>query len=268
LTQVETNRESGGEAAKEFDYRGGVMTASSRRLAQKVIAIVVIVALLDYIGFSPTLLAFFFAVGLVVWRAVRHSDRNETREIFAFYISADEILRDEERHWYGFEIAEIIKNGEYALDLMPDAPPLLYFTLGALYQRIGDYDAAAERLASIVENDLTEEHQRGSPSPQLRRYVQMLRNIEREPAIAPQALAAVRSLERARRARAESLLAECRQRIEGSTPLHHDLRSATAKTTETESQPANLQERSLSSVTPPRPISEVLQDVYEEDTTA
>ena len=56
--------------------------------------------------------------------------RNETREIFEFYLSANEILRDDERRWYGFEIKEAVHRGESILQRMSGAPPLLHFALG------------------------------------------------------------------------------------------------------------------------------------------
>ena len=181
------------------------MSSGSKRLAQRLIAIVVIVAILDVIGISPTVIVFLVLAGFLLWRIVRRSENQEAGRVFDFYISADEILRNQERHWYGFEISEVIDLGERVLHSMPDPPPLVHFTMGALYHRVGDYESAVAHLANVVKDELSEEHQRALPSPQLRRYVQTMRNIEREPAAAPQALAALRGLERARR-RAGALL--------------------------------------------------------------
>ena len=238
------------------------MTSGSKRLAQKAIAMIVIAAMLDLVGLSPALIVFFFVAGFLVWLVVSRSNRRDAREVFEFYLAADEILRDEERHWYGFEITEVVERGERVLGSMPDPPPLLYFSLGALQHRVGDYEAAVENLAQLVDAGLTEEHHRSSPSPALRHYVQMLRNIEREPAIAPIALAAVRSLERGRRSRAAVLLAESRERLQ-----------QIAAETEHPGQcgVTDLSARALSAPTTlsaPRPISEVLHDVYQEEKTA
>lgn len=239
------------------------MTAGNKRLAQKVIAMVVIVAMLDLVGLSPTLILFFFAAGFLVWLVVLRSNRRDAREVFEFYLAADEILRDEDRHWYGFEITEVVERGERVLGSMPDPPPLLYFSLGALQHRAGDYEAAVENLAQLVEAGLTEEHHRSSPSAALRHYVQLLRNIEREPAIAPLALAAVRSLERGRHNRAAFLLAESRARLqqmamEAGHPGQCGVTDLSARASS--ALPTTLNA--------PRPISEVLHDVYQEEKTA
>ncbi len=236
---------------------------SSKRLGQQLIAMIVIVAMLDFVGFSPILIAFFFLAGFLVWRVILRTNRQQAQEVFDFYIAADEILRDQQRHWYGFEIAEVLNCGERVLGWMPDPPPLLYFALGALHHRAGDYESAIENLAEVVENGLIEEHHRSAPSPALRHYVQMLRNIEREPAIAPQALAALRSLERCRRSHGASLLSESRERfheiaVNTGAGEGHDLTDLSV----------NPVSPLATSVTAPRPISEVLHDVYQEEKTA
>ena len=242
------------------------MTTASKRLLQKAIAMIVIVAMLELIGVSPALIVFFFFAGFLVWLVVMRSNRREAREVFEFYVAADEILRDEERHWYGFEIAEVVHRGERVLDWIPDPPPLVYFALGALQQRAGDYEAAAENLAEVVESGVTEEHHRSSPSPALRRYVQLLRNIEREPAMAPLALSAVRSLERGRRNHAASLLADSRHRMQAITAsAEHAGRFGL---TDLSADAVSPLPTSLDAVNAPRPISEVLHDVYQDEKTA
>lgn len=239
------------------------MIAVRKRALQKLVALIVIAAMLDLVGLSPPIIIFFFVAGCLVWLVILRSNRRDAREVFEFYLAADEILRDEERHWYGFEISEVVDRGERVLVSMPDPPPLLYYSLGALQHRVGDYQAAIENLAELLETGLTEEHQRTSPSPALRHYVQLLRNIEREPAIAPMALAAVRSLERGRRNRAPYLLADSRERLQKAA-LENDHSAAGSF--------ADLSARDLCSdstiVNAPRPISEVLHDVYQEETTA
>src|SRR5262252_3079482 len=165
------------------------MHTSHKKMAQKGIALVVIIALLVAVGFAPVFLVFFVVTGVIAWRVIRQTDRNETREIFDFFIAADEILRDEERRWYGFEVNEVIREGERLTCALPDPPPLLYFSIGALHHRLGNFQAAARCLDHLGDEGMSDERHINTPSPQLRRYVQMLRRIEREPAIAPQALA-------------------------------------------------------------------------------
>ncbi len=239
------------------------MTTAGKKLTQRVIAIVVIVAVLDRIGISPTVIVFFVVAGFLVWRVVRRSENNETQAVFDFYASAHEMLRDDEHPWYGFEIAEVIDRGERVLSSMSDAPPLVYFALGALYHGVGDDENAVENLRCVVDERLTEEHHRASPSPQLRRYVEMLRHIEREPSIAPRALAAIRSLERARRSRAGVLLAESTGGSQRTSAMWERIETVKSSP-ETDSRIAPSSHRTLSSITPPPPISEVLRDVYEE----
>src|SRR6185369_9718779 len=129
---------------------------------------------------------------------------------FEFYIAADAILREEERRWYGFEITEMIEHGESLLEVMPDPPPLNYYVLAALYQRLGNHQATIEYLSRLNEDVSYDEAHRTAPSPQLRRYVMLLRRIEYHPSSAPQTLAAIRSLERARQRQAIKLLDESR----------------------------------------------------------
>ena len=164
-----------------------------------------------YVAGFPVFVIFFFAIfAYVLFKTFSQPSRSETREIFEFYLSANELLRDDERRWYGFEVQEVIGRGERILQLMNGAPPLVYFTLGALYNKIGDHKSAVGHLSYVVENDSADETAFNYPSPDLRNYVRILRKIEREPAEAPQTSAAVRSLERARRNRGKVLLEHSR----------------------------------------------------------
>ena len=97
---------------------------------------------------------------------------------------------------------------------MNGAPPLVYFTLGALYNKIGDYKSAVNHLSYVLENENADEQTYLYPSPDLRNYAKVLRKIEREPAEAPQTSAAVRALERIRRNRGKSLLEKSRVELE------------------------------------------------------
>ncbi len=155
----------------------------------------------------PTFVIFFFGIfAYFLWKTFSQPSRSETREIFEFYLSANEILRDDERKWFGFEVQEIIGRGERILQMVNGAPPLVYFTLGALYNKIGDHKSAVNHLSYIVENENADESTYVYPTPELRNYVKVLRKIEREPAEAPQTSAAIRALERARRNRGKALL--------------------------------------------------------------
>jgi tetratricopeptide (TPR) repeat protein len=211
---------------------------------------------LNVVGLSAVVAVFVTGVVFVIWLFARRAQTREIERIFEFYVAADAILREEDRRWYGFEIAEVIEDGESLLDMMPDPPPLNYFVLGALYQRLGNHDAAVQYLSRLTEDVHYDETHRTAASPQLRRYVMMLRRLELHPAAEPQTLAAIRSLERARQRNAEKMLTDSRlvERIE-KKPEKKDERVLT------DSAP-------LSSISAPPPITVVLRDIYQEETNA
>ena len=122
-------------------------------------------------------------------------------------------MRDDERRWFGFEVHEVIARGESILQLMNGAPPLVYFTLGALYNKIGDHKSAVNHLAYVTENEKADESSYVYPSPDLRNYARILRKIERDPSEAPQTSSAVRALERARRNRGKIILENSRVQL-------------------------------------------------------
>ena len=235
------------------------------KLTTKAIAVIVIVAMLGAAGISPVIMVFFFGVILVVWIVARHSQAREIERIFDFYVAADAILREEERRWYGFEIAEVIENGESLLDIMPDPPPLSYFAIGALYQRLGNHRATVEYLSRLTEDAHNDETHRTAPSPQLRRYVSMLRRIEIQPAIAPQTLGAVKSLERARQRTASKLLNESRSTIDTEKDALREEKSL-PETTAPHDEAMFAPSMPLSAISAPPPISKVLHDVYQDET--
>jgi hypothetical protein len=244
------------------------MNNKGREATQKLLAIIIIIAMLGVMGIPFSVIIFFATITFFIWRAVQHTEHQETGRIFEFYIAANDVVRDEERHWFGFEIAEVIERGERLLHSMTDPPPLVYFALGALYYKAGDHEAAAEHLSYIVENDLSDERHRLAPSSELRRYVQILRKLEREPAVAPQTMAAIRSLDRARHNRAAFMLAESRERLNLITPLKaasaidaasHQASAGNDQTPRTEIS------RRQGTHAPPPPIAEVLRDLYEEE---
>ena len=231
------------------------------KVTTKAIAVVVIVAMLDAVGLPPMVMVFVTGMVLVVWLFARHAQAREIERIFDFYVAADAILREEDRRWYGFEIAEVIEHGESLLEMMPDPPPLSYFALGALHHRLGNHQAATEYLSHITENEHYDEKHRTSPSPQLRRYVTLLRRIEYYPSTAPQTLAAIRSLERARQRGAEKLLLESRNLLEAEKKAGHVQAPEVREVKYAPSLP-------LSSISAPPPISTVLRDVYQDETRA
>jgi hypothetical protein len=247
-------------------------------MGQKLVAIIVILAMLALMGIPPTVIIFFTTVVYFVWRAVDRSEQHETRRIFDFYLAANDVLREDERRWFGFEITEVIGQGESVVHSMSDAPPLVHFALGALYHRAGDHEAASEHLAYIVEAEDGDEGQRLAPSPELRRYVSVLRRLEREPAEGPQTIVAIRNLERMRRARAATMLEESRRHHQQSAAAAASLtahRSYTGAAVVTPPQDvphrlplaaSNAENTSpLSPPQKPAPISEVLRDLYEEE---
>jgi hypothetical protein len=249
------------------------MGTKGREALQRILAIVIIIAMLGVMGIPPSVIIFFTVITYFIYRAVQRSEHQETGRIFEFFISANDILRDEERRWYGFEIMEVIERGERVLHSMTDPPPLIYYALGALYNHAGDHQAAVEHLSYVVENDLSDERHRLAPSPELSRYVHILRKLEREPSEAPMTMAAIRSLDRARRNRAAALLAESRERLESIPVLSQPSQPVPNPVIEhVLSQTENAARRTAPSrrpgAQPPPPIAEVLRDVYEEKKTA
>jgi hypothetical protein len=237
---------------------------SMGKLTTKAIAVVIVVAMLNAVGFPPVIMVMITSMVLVVWLFVRRAQAREVERMFDFYIAADAILRDEERRWYGFEIAEVIEHGESLLDIMPDPPPLNYYALGALYHRLGNHQASVDYLSRITEDEHYDETHRITPSSQLRRYVMMLRRIEYHPASAPQTLAAIRGLERARQRNAEKILLESRAQIEiekSNVKPENQVVEAPEEMSFAPSMP-------LSAISAPPPISKVLHDVYQDETRA
>jgi hypothetical protein len=238
------------------------MTFNSKRFVQKLIAVVVIVAILQLVGVSPMMMLFATVIVFLVWMVNHRSLTRELEHIFNFYVAADSILRDDDRRWYAFEVAEVIDDGERAFDFMPDCPALHLFALGALYHRIGKHEITAEYLGRVLEDEAYDERQNLSPSPQLRRYVSMLRRLEANPSIAPQKLAAVRNLERLRRRQASHLLQESRRLVNCNSPESHT-DSGTQEVSAQQHVPAVS-----AGMTARPPISEVLHDVYQDDNSS
>ena len=242
-----------------------MMTASRKKLAVKIVAVVVGVAfviVLAIVGQAPVFVVTCFSLGFLISGLFALRAKRQTEVIFRFYVAADEVLRADEKRPYRFEIADVIRTGEKVVMLMPDPPPLSRFALGALYSSIGDHNGAVEQLGLAAEEEGLKDSSHVSPSRQLRRYVARLRQIERT----PKRLAintAIVSLERMHRERAARLLAENQQQLK---------RMVEAYDSELAEQLTSLQQgraiatsRSLKSITAPPPISEVLNDIYQEE---
>lgn len=174
----------------------------------------VVVATLLVVAKFPIFVVFFFGIfAYFLWKIFSGVSRSETREVFEFYLAANEILRDDERKWYGFEIRDVVARGNRILQFMTAPPPLVHFALGALQNKIGDHKDAMMNLTRALEGEQSDELNFVFPSPELRNYVRVLRKIERDPTEAPMTSSAVRSLERARRIRGRSLLEISRQKV-------------------------------------------------------
>ena len=191
-------------------------STSSRAIekGQYALAFVVIASMLLVANFPMFVILFFAIFAYFLWKIFATASRSETRDIFEFYLAANDILRDDERRWFGFEVHDVIGRGERITKSMKTVPPLVSFTLGALYNKVGDHAAAERLLTGILESGAGSEMALMHPSDDLRNYVRILRKIEREPAEAPLTSAAIRALERARKNRGHILLEESRREVE------------------------------------------------------
>jgi hypothetical protein len=254
---------------------------------QYALAFVVVAAMLVVAGF-PAFVVFFFGIfAYFLWKIFTGGSRSETRDVFEFYLAANEMLRDDDRRWYGFEIREVIARGSRIAESMAAVPPLVYFKLGALYHKIGDFKEAAVNLSNALENERSDEMNVVFAPPELRNYVKVLRKIEREPGEAPMTSAAVRSLERARRLRGRSLLEDSRSKLihivhtneltEGAQPTTGESTDVTPVRTSVvdlpleqprieENNQGRRKKRSKDGAerfSDRKPISEVLHDIYD-----
>lgn len=180
---------------------------------QHMLALSVVGVMLYVIGLPAFVIFFIGAFAFFLWKLFSTSTGTETRRIFEFYLVANEILRSDDRRWYGFEIQEAIARGEKIVALMNTPPPLAYFALGCLYHKKGDNSAAIKDLERVLEEGGTNETSIVFPTKELREYVRILRRIERDPADAPQTSAAIRSLERLRKNKGKSILDDARHRV-------------------------------------------------------
>jgi hypothetical protein len=189
--------------------------------SQYALALGVVGVLLYIVGLPAFVIFFLGAFSFFLWKLFASGAASDTRKIFEFYLAANEILRDDDRRWYGFEVHDAIHRGERIIHSMPAAPPLLVFAVGALYLKTGDLIAAEKNLSSVVLDANASEAAIVFPSAELRDYVRILRKIERDPADAPQTSAAVRSLERIRKNKGVALLERCREQLRESEAQPH-----------------------------------------------
>ena len=250
---------------------------------QYALTVGVTAVMLYSVGFPLFAILFLGAAIYFVNRLFSFSSKTETRRIFEFYLSANEILRDDERSWFGFEIREAIEAGERISAKLLTAPPLVHFALGALYAKSGDHSSAAKRLAYVLEQDDVNEASIVYPTPELGEYVRILRKIERDPAKSPLTSSAVRSLERMRSNRGSDLLEESRK-LAATAPHNRQIESTDdhARFIDSSYRSDNLDRESANSMgyssarlganeqeenDPPfaerKPITEVLHDIYD-----
>ncbi len=193
---------------------------------QYLLAFGVVASMLVVAGFPVFVIFFFGMFAYFLFRIFSSGSRGEARDIFEFYLTANEILREDGRSWFGFEIRDAIGRGEAIVNRMTGAPPLVHFALGALYNKAGEHQAAINALTQIVESDKGSEAAFVFPTPELRNYVKILRKIERDPSEAPLTSASIRSLERTRRLRGKAILEESRAAFVASSAnkaVHREL---------------------------------------------
>jgi hypothetical protein len=246
------------------------MTDRQKRVAAKVGLLVgaglVLAAMLKFAGVGTAIFVCLFGAGMLVLLAMKRARKRKTETIFGFYVTADEIIGANGSSRYRFEIAEAIKTGEAVVHMLPDPPPLSSFALGALYHSIGDHNGAIGHLALAAEEELLKESPHVSPSRQLRRYVRRLRQIERRPERWPKISAAIKNLETVRREQAAHLLAQNQLQLKRLVEAFDSKMSDEAAQSSLARTPVtNFAGRSFKSITPPPPISEVLNDVYQEE---
>lgn len=246
------------------------MTTSRKKLAIRlggvVIIVAVIVGALVVLRAMPMIAIGLVGLGLLVVLAFRIRANHRTKVVFGFYVAANEILIDGDKSRYHFEIAQVIRTGEKVVRSMPDAPPLSRFALGALYYSIGDHNAAVEQLGFAAEEEVLKESRHATPSRQLRRYVAKLRRMERRPKLYAKVNAAIASLERMHQDRAARLLAESQQHLKRMVEAYEGEMSEEIRSPRRDFPISKS--RSLKSITAPPTISEVLNEVYQEEPKA
>jgi hypothetical protein len=243
---------------------------SIREKGQYVLAFFVVASMLFFVGLPVFLLFFFGVLTYFIWKAFSSEPHGSAKDIFEFYLVASEILRRDDRNWFGFEIRKAIAMGQ-ALASEHECPPLLYFALGALCQKAGEHDAAVEFLSRVDSSMGKLEESIVIPTKELEEYVRILRKIERSPVDAPLTHAAVRNLERLRKTRAAEMLDFSRSMVNGQTrELHSGEVEGEPDTQEKQTYSfAEFAQNRKAKIDPDvsaerRTISEVLHDIYDD----
>ena len=246
------------------------MTVTQKKWTIRIVGAAIIIAgaitALAVVRRVPIILVALIGLGVLVVLILKIRANRKTKVIFGFYVAANEILVDGDNSRYHFEIAQVIKSGERVVRSMPDSPPLSRFALGALYYSIGDHNAAVEQLGFAAEEEVLKESRHSTPSRQLRRYVGKLRRMERRPKRYAKLNAAIASLERMHQERAAGLLAESQQQLKRIVETYEGEMSEQIRSPRKDLPISSS--RSLKSITAPPTISEVLNEVYQEEPKA
>ena len=246
------------------------MTLTKKQWTIRIVGAAIIIAgaitALTVVRRVPIILVALIGLGVLVVLILKIRANRKTKVIFDFYGAANEILVDSEGSRYHFEIAGVIRSGEKIVRSMPDAPPLSRFALGALYYSIGDHNAAVEQLGFAAEEEVLKESRHATPSRQLRRYVSRLRRVERRPKRYAKLNAALVSLERMHQERGPRLLAESQQQLKRLVEAHENEMSEQIRSPRKDLPISSS--RQLKSISAPPTISEVLNEVYQEEPKA
>lgn len=234
-------------------------------IAGVLLVIVGVVGVVELARVTLMTIAGLLVLGVVVFLIYRVWAKRKTKTIFGFYVAANDILIGDDGSRYHFEVAEVIRNGEKVVRSMPDAPPLTRFALGALYYSTGNHSGAVEHLALAAEEEVLKESPHVLPSRPLRRYVKRLRKIEKRPRLHAKINAAMANLEVMHRERRTRLLAESQQQLKRMLEDYEDQMTEQVRTPR--HFPISTRP-SLKSNTGPATISEVLNDIYQEEPEA
>ena len=246
------------------------MTSQRKKIviavAGGLLLVVAIVGLAELARLTVFAIAGLIAFGVVVFLIFRVWAKRKTKTIFGFYVAANDVLTDVDGSRYHFEVADVIRRGERVVRSMPDAPPLCRFALGALHFSVNDYNAAAEHLALAAEEEVLKDSQLVLPSRPLRRYVKRLRQIEKRPRLHAKINAAIASLEMMHRERGARLLAESQEQLTRMVEAYE--REVSEQNRTRRPQFSISTGSSLKSVAVQPTISEVLNDIYQEEPEA
>lgn len=234
-------------------------------IAGGLLVIVAVVGVVELARVTLMAITGLLVLGMVVFLIYRVWAKRKTKTIFGFYVAANEVLINDDGSRYHFEVAQVIRNGEKVVRSMPDAPPLARFALGALYYSTGNHSSAVEHLALAAEEEVLKESPHALPSRPLRRYVKRLRKIEKRPRLHAKINTAMANLEVMHRERGARLLADSQQKLKSILEAYEN--DLTEQLRTPRHFPISARP-SLKSLAGPATISEVLNDIYQEDPEA